>query len=323
MEERAGDARARARDGAASDDELAAARAYVGYGEALAAWQAVDFDDLIAMPVALFERDADVLARWQSAVRARAGRRVPGHEPGAVPAVPASRRRARAASPRSATTTRRSTAGAARRVDNLAQLPNDYPGAQGRSSSSRTIARRSASCARANALIANNPKLFDKRLWSELGHGDTIRVTAASDDEAESRAGRCIGCSRTSSSIAAASPTTRSSIAATTRRACSRRRCARRTSPTRSRAGQSYFEKSEIKDIVAYLRLLVNDDDDPAFIRAVTTPRRGIGQTTLKKLSGIAGARRESLFAAAFSPELPRCAHEARPATSSRSSAGS
>ena len=63
--------------------------------------------------------------------------------------------------------------------------------------------------------------------------------------------------------------------------------------------GQSYFDRAEIKDIVAYLRLLVNDDDDPAFIRAITTPRRGVGQTTLKKT--VRDRRRrasESLFAA-------------------------
>ena len=67
--------------------------------------------------------------------------------------------------------------------------------------------------------------------------------------------------------------------------------------------GQSYFERTEIKDLVAYLRLVANDDDDPAFIRAVTTPKRGVGATTLGKLGAIAGARHESLFAAVFAPE--------------------
>ncbi|MFX5705612.1 3'-5' exonuclease, partial [Acinetobacter baumannii] len=48
--------------------------------------------------------------------------------------------------------------------------------------------------------------------------------------------------------------------------------------------GQSYFDRAEIKDIIAYLRLIANQDDDPAFIRAVTTPRRGVGQATLELL---------------------------------------
>jgi ATP-dependent DNA helicase Rep len=64
--------------------------------------------------------------------------------------------------------------------------------------------------------------------------------------------------------------------------------------------GQSFFDKAEIKDLTAYLRLIANPDDDPAFIRAVTTPRRGIGAGTLEKLGDHAGQRHISLFAASF-----------------------
>src|SRR5690606_32165105 len=64
--------------------------------------------------------------------------------------------------------------------------------------------------------------------------------------------------------------------------------------------GQSFFDKAEIRDVLSYLRLLANDDDDPAFIRAVTTPRRGIGQGTLKTLGEFAASRQQSLFAAIF-----------------------
>jgi ATP-dependent DNA helicase Rep len=64
--------------------------------------------------------------------------------------------------------------------------------------------------------------------------------------------------------------------------------------------GQSFFDKAEIKDIIAYLRLLANQDDDPAFIRAVTTPRRGIGQSTLEVLGAFSGQWQCSLFEAVF-----------------------
>src|SRR5690606_29734532 len=64
--------------------------------------------------------------------------------------------------------------------------------------------------------------------------------------------------------------------------------------------GQSFFDKAEIRDVLAYLRLIANDDDDPAFIRAVTTPRRGIGQGTLQALGQFASERQLSLFAAIF-----------------------
>jgi len=69
--------------------------------------------------------------------------------------------------------------------------------------------------------------------------------------------------------------------------------------------GTSFFERSEIKDIVAYLRLVANEDDDPAFIRAATTPKKGIGNTTLERLGEYAAGRHVSLFAAAFEPGLP------------------
>ncbi|HMN84126.1 MAG TPA: 3'-5' exonuclease, partial [Burkholderiaceae bacterium] len=64
--------------------------------------------------------------------------------------------------------------------------------------------------------------------------------------------------------------------------------------------GQSFFERAEIRDLIAYLRLLVNDDDDPAFIRAVTVPKRGVGTATLQALGSYAGQRHKSMFAALF-----------------------
>ena len=64
--------------------------------------------------------------------------------------------------------------------------------------------------------------------------------------------------------------------------------------------GQSFFDKAEIKDLLSYLRLVINEDDDPAFIRAATTPKKGIGNTTLERLGEYASAHKMSLFAAAF-----------------------
>jgi ATP-dependent DNA helicase Rep len=61
---------------------------------------------------------------------------------------------------------------------------------------------------------------------------------------------------------------------------------------------------SEIKDLTAYLRLIANPDDDPAFIRAITTPKRGVGNSTLEKLATHAGTRNISLFEAAFEPAM-------------------
>jgi ATP-dependent DNA helicase Rep len=75
--------------------------------------------------------------------------------------------------------------------------------------------------------------------------------------------------------------------------------------PYKVSGGQSYFDRAEIKDLCAWLRLLVNQDDDPAFLRAATTPKRGIGHQTLASLGEFAHKWKISLFEALFSPTLP------------------
>jgi ATP-dependent DNA helicase Rep len=281
--------------------EAAAARAYAGYADALAAYHAVDFDDLIVRPVELFERDAQARARWQqrydhvlvdevqdtNAAQYRLLRLLVGEQ---------ARFTAVGDDDQAIYGWRGAT------LDNLTQLAQDYPALkvvkleQNYRSTVRIL--RSA-----NALIAHNPKLFDKRLWSELGHGDVLRVTPASDDEAEAElvvhrllAHRFEHRGRFADYAILYRGNHQSRPFETALRA--------QNVPYVVSGGQSYFDRAEIKDLVAYLRLVANDDDDPAFIRAVTTPKRGIGQTTLAKLSEIAGKRHESLFAAVFAPEF-------------------
>jgi len=151
----------------------------------------------------------------------------------------------------------------------------------------------------ANNVIANNPKLFEKKLWSEHGMGDTITVTGCNDEEHE-----------------AESVVFRLSAHKFERRAAFRdyailyrgnfqarifeQVLRRERIPYVLSGGQSFFDRAEIKDIVAYLRLIANPDDDPAFIRAITTPRRGVGNTTLEALGSFAGAAKVSLFEAVF-----------------------
>src|SRR4030095_14562982 len=154
----------------------------------------------------------------------------------------------------------------------------------------------------ANALIGNNPKLYDKKLWSEHGHGDAIRVTPAADDEAEAEgvvhrllAHRFEHRGRYADYAILYRGNHQAKLF--------ERHLRTQNVPSEISGGQSDFERAEIKDLVADLRLIANDDDDPAFIRAVTTPRRGVGATTLQKLGRIGAARHESLFAATFADE--------------------
>jgi ATP-dependent DNA helicase Rep len=165
----------------------------------------------------------------------------------------------------------------------------------------------------ANHLIRNNTKLFEKKLWSDHGPGDPIRIFAAKDgeNEAESVVMRLLAHKFEHN--------TRFSDYAILYRSNHLSRTFEeqlrgQKVPYTVSGGSSFFDRAEIKDLTAYLRLIANTDDDPAFIRAITTPKRGIGNLTLEKLASYAGTRNISLFAAAFESamahQLPARQHE-------------
>jgi ATP-dependent DNA helicase Rep len=286
---------------AANDDELAAARAYAGYADALAAYQAVDFDDLIALPVALFERDAEARTRWQ----ARCEHVLIDEYQDTNPAQYwLFRQLVGAATPFTAVGDDDQAIYGWRgaTLDNLAALPRDYPALRVmKLEQNYRSTIRILRCA--NSLIGNNPKLFDKRLWTDLAHGDPLRVTPAANEEAEAElvVRRLLGHKferRTKFSDYAVLYRGNHQARAfeTAMRA--------QAIPYEISGGQSMFERTEIKDIVAYLRLIANEDDDPAFMRALAAPKRGVGQTTLRHLGDVAQARNTSLFGAVFEPSL-------------------
>ena len=284
---------------ALAEDELglAAARLYGDYEQALRAYQAVDFDDLIRLPVRLFESEADVLLRWQGKLQYllvdeyqdtnrsqyRLLRLIAGE---------------RAAFTAVGDDDQAIYAWRGADVENLRVLQADFPQLkvikleQNYRSMQRILKA-------ANALIGNNQKLFEKRLWSEHGHGDAIQVNVARDNEQEAE--------QVVMKLMAHRFEHRGQwrdYAILYRgnhqaRAFEQQLRNQKVSYALS-GGQSFFDKAEIKDLVAWLRLIANGDDDPAFIRAATTPRRGIGSTTLEALGRLAGVRHASLFAAAF-----------------------
>jgi len=285
---------------AKTDDESAAALAFRRYDDTLRAYQAVDFDDLIALPIALLSSNAAVAAKW----RDRCGHLLIDEY---QDTNPAQYRLLRLLTGERASFTAVGDDDQAiygwrgASVDNLAQLPQDYPALkvikleQNYRSTVRIL--RSA-----NALIANNPKLYAKKLWSEHGHGDPIRVTPAADDDAEAEgvvrrllAHRFEHRGRFSDYAILYRGNHQAKVFEQQLRA--------QNAPYEISGGQSYFERTEIKDLVSYLRLIANDDDDPAFIRAVTTPKRGIGATTLQRLGEAAAAHRTSLFGAVFADD--------------------
>ncbi len=285
---------------AADDAERIAARAYLGYAEALRAYQAVDFDDLIGLPVTLLDNDAAARERWQ----ARCAHVLIDEYQDTNPAqYRLFRHLVGAATPFTAVGDDDQAIYGWRgaTLDNLAALPRDYP--QLRVIKLEQNYRSTVRILRcANALIGNNPKLFDKRLWTELAHGEPLRVTPAADDEAEAElvvhrllAHRFEHRSRFSDYAILYRGNHQARVFETVLRA--------QSVPYEISGGTSLFERTEIKDVVAYLRLVANDDDDPAFLRAIAVPKRGVGQATLRQLGEIAAARKVSLFGAVFEPE--------------------
>ncbi len=286
---------------AENDEAKVHARIYSRYQETLRAYQAVDFDDLIHLPLVLFKQHPEALLRWQQRLRyllvdeyqdtndcqyqliklladMRAAFTVVGDDDQAIYAW-------RGAS-----------------IENLHNLRNDHANLrvikleQNYRSSQRILKV-------ANHLINHNTKVFEKRLWSDHGTGDPIRIYAARDDEheAESVVMKLMAHKfehRTKYSDYAI--LYRSNHLS---RAFEEQLRTQRVPYTVS-GGTSFFERAEIKDITAYLRLIANPDDDPAFIRAITTPKRGIGNTTLEKLGSHAGSRKVSLFEAAFEAQV-------------------
>ncbi len=283
----------------AQDEEQAqAARVYRNYVATLSSYQAVDFDDLIRLPVELFRQDESARERWQRKLRyllldeyqdtntcqyelvkllvTGLGKKpmftAVGDDDQAIYAW------------RGAT------------VENLKTLQTDFSDLklikleQNYRSSTRILQA-------ANAVIANNPKLFEKALWSEHGLGDPVKVMAMEDEEAE--ADQVVIMLSAHKFERRAKFSDYAILYRGNHQARVFEKALRRERiPYVMSGGQSFFDRAEIKDIISYLRLVANGDDDPAFIRAVTTPKRGIGQVTLEALGSFAGQWQCSLFEA-------------------------
>ncbi|HMM86039.1 UvrD-helicase domain-containing protein [Azohydromonas sp.] len=293
---------AQAAAAAADDDEAVAARVMQRYQERLAAYQAVDFDDLIGLPLALLQRDVAVRDKWRerfrhvlvdevqdtNAVQYDLLKALVG-ERGVFTAV--------GDDDQSIYGWRGAT------LDNLKRLPQDYPrlkviALEQNYRSTGHILRA------ANAVIAANPKLFDKKLWSALGDGEPVRVLECDGEEHEAE--RAVALIQSLRGQGAAAKFSHFAVLyrANHQAKAFEQKLRAAQIPYKVSGGTSFFDRAEIKDLTAWLRLLVNPDDDPAFLRAVSTPKRGIGHTTLGRLGEFAAQRRCSLYEALSAPTL-------------------
>jgi ATP-dependent DNA helicase Rep len=272
------------------------------YEERLSAYQSVDFDDLIALPLKLLRDHPEVREKWQKKmghvlVDEYQDTNATQYELLKLLVGERARFTAVGDDDQSIYGWRGAT------LDNLKRLPQDFPELKV-IKLEQNYRSTSAILRAANNVIGPNPKLFPKTLWSDLGEGEPVRVVDADneDHEAERAVARI-------QSLRASSVHKEWRDFAILYRANHMARAfeqslRRAQIPYKVSGGQSFFDRAEIRDLCAWLRLLVNNDDDPAFVRAATTPKRGIGHQTLQQLGNFATQYKISLFEALFSNSL-------------------
>ena len=147
-------------------------------------------------------------------------------------------------------------------------------------------------------LIANNPHVFEKQLWSEMGVGDPIRVIRCRNEDAEAER---IAMEILTLHLRTQRPYSDFAILyrGNHQAKLMELKLQHHQIPYRLSGGTSFFGRQEVKDLMSYFRLLVNPDDDNAFLRVINVPRREIGSTTLEKLGNYATERKISMYAAA------------------------
>jgi len=149
----------------------------------------------------------------------------------------------------------------------------------------------------ANHVIQNNPRPFEKSLWSELGHGDKITVIAADTDDREAEK---IVAGLMQHRFHHQTPYKDYAILyrGNHQSRILEQKLREMRIPYYLSGGLSFFDRSEIKDVMAYMRLITNPLDDNAFVRAINTPRRGVGASSLEALAKTARTCECSLSAA-------------------------
>ena len=281
--------------------QVTASRVYEAYEHHLQACNAVDLDDLIKRPIDLFRSQSDVLTKWRekiqfllvdeyqdtNAAQYAMVRLLVGDGQGltAVGDDDQSIYGWRGAQP-----------------DNLLQLNKDFADLElvKLEQNYRSMGRILHT---ANHLIQNNQRPFEKHLWSELGFGEPIRVLASitESQEAEKVVADLMSHKfQSDSSYGDYAILYRGNHQAR----AFETRLREMQIPYYLSGGLSFFERAEIKDVMAYLRILTNSKDDNAFVRCINTPRRGIGASSIEKLGGVAKSAGVSLFEAITEPKL-------------------
>ncbi len=274
--------------------DRAAARVYRELDRRLARANAMDFDDLLVKTFELLSKRPEVLERYQDRFRQISVDEYQdtNHVQYAITNLLAARYRNLMVvgdDDQSIYSWRGAD------IQNILDFEKDYPDAhvvrleQNYRSTGHILAA-------ANAVVANNARRKPKRLFTDAGDGEKIKVFQASDERDE---GRWIG-----SEIEKLHDggTSYDDMAVFYRTNAQSRiledMFLRAGVPYKIVGGTRFFDRAEVRDVMAYLKLVVNPDDDVAALRVVNTPRRGIGTTSINKIRELAADEGVSFFSA-------------------------
>ena len=154
----------------------------------------------------------------------------------------------------------------------------------------------------ANSVVSNNTGRTDKNLWTESGAGETIDVFKAGDERAEANY-------ISKKVMELVDEGAKYSDVAVLYRMNSQSRAIEESMvktgiPYQIVGGTKFYQRKEIKDVMSYLRAIVNPDDNISMLRIINTPKRGIGETTVGKLSDAAQAAGLTLWQALLDEDL-------------------
>jgi ATP-dependent DNA helicase Rep len=294
---------------AGSDEDRLIARIMARYEERLTAYQSVDFDDLIGLPLKLLREHDAVREKWQKSlghvlVDEYQDTNATQYEVLKLLVGARGRFTAVGDDDQSIYGWRGAT------LDNLKKLPQDYPNLKV-VKLEQNYRSTSAILRAANNVIAPNPKLFPKTLFSELGEGEPVRVVDCDSEEHEAeRVVARIQSLRAEGTLQAEGSQHKEwkdfcILYRANHMAKPFEKAFRKAQiPYKVSGGQSFFDRAEIKDLCSWMVLMVNNDNNAAFIRSIKTPKRGIGHTTLGALSSFAEQYKLSLFESLFSNSL-------------------
>ncbi len=280
--------------GSSNPADRAAARVYRELDLRLAKANAMDFDDLLVKTFELLSRRPEVLERYQDRFRQISVDEYQdtNHVQYAITNLLAARHRNLMVvgdDDQSIYSWRGAD------IQNILDFEKDYPDArvvrleQNYRSTGHILAA-------ANAVVANNARRKPKRLFTDAGDGERIRVFQAADERDE---GRWIG-----SEIEKLHDggTSYDDMAVFYRTNAQSRiledMFLRAGVPYKIVGGTRFFDRAEVRDVMAYLKLVVNPDDDVAALRVVNTPRRGVGTTSINKIRELAADEGVSFFSA-------------------------